>query len=162
MWKWCLFASTTCFHFQENLKIAFTSASVSTSAFASMLPDNWNKIIFEVKHYGLKILDQIQQSWFSKQPSKSNSKISFWNNLKKINSISLDKASKYLHGSRSRSCFQENLMSASASASASTSASTSMLSDKFNKIINEEKHNVLNFFDWIRQLWFSKQPSKSN
>ena len=47
---------------------------------------------------------------------------------------------------RSRNCFQENLKSASALASASISASTSMVSDKFNKIINEEKHYVLNFF----------------
>ena len=88
----------------------------------------------------------------------SNSKISFSNNLKKINSISLDKASKYLHGSRSRSCFQENLMSASTSAFTSTSASTSMLSDKFNKIINEEqgwpksgflKKNQPGVFFWV-------------
>ena len=94
------FCFNFCFHFQENLKIASASASVSASA--SMLPDNYNKIIFEVKHYGLKFVDQIWQSWFSKQPCKSNSIIYFSNNQKKINSISLDKASKYLHGSRSR------------------------------------------------------------
>ncbi|MDP6206637.1 MAG: hypothetical protein QF457_12655, partial [SAR324 cluster bacterium] len=49
----------------------------------------------------------------------------------------------------SRSCFKENLMSASASAFMSTSTSTSILSDKFNKIINEEKNNELIFLDWI-------------
>jgi hypothetical protein len=39
----------------------------------------------------------------------------------------------------------------SASASASTSTSASMLSENFNKIINEVKHYWLNFFDQIQQ-----------
>ena len=57
---------------------------------------------------------------------------------------------------RFRFRFQQNLKTASASASAS------MLPGDFHEKIDEVKNYTLKFLDRIRQMQFSKQPSKFN
>ena len=127
--------------------------SASTSASASMLPDNLNKIIFEAKHYGLKFLTRFNNHDFQNSLPNPTPKYLFPTISRKLTPFLWTKPQNTCMEAeaRSRSCFQENLMSASALASAPASTSTSMLSDKFNKIINEEQ-------GWPKSSLFLNQP----